>query len=115
MGRYDLARPGGSGRRLALPYVHAHAARALVLEVRRERVALGCAGFGLDGGVVELAPFLFGPAQLLNRRGKVEEVNRHDRGPWTEVGVPYEGVELPPGLDEARTDLAEPPIVFRAW
>lgn len=46
----------------------------------------------------ELAPFLLGPAELLGRRGEVQEVHGNDVGSGPEIGVTYEGIELAAGF-----------------
>jgi hypothetical protein len=56
---------------------------------------------------IELAPLLFGPAQLLHGGGEVEEMDRNDRGPGTEICVADEGIELSSRLDEAGVDLLQ--------
>jgi len=46
----------------------------------------------------ELAPFLLGPAELLGRRGEVQEVHGNDVGSRPQIGVTYEGIELAAGF-----------------
>jgi hypothetical protein len=50
--------------------------------------------------LIELAPLLLGPAELLDRGCEIEEMDRNDRGAGPQVGVPDEGIQLPAGLDE---------------
>jgi hypothetical protein len=70
-------------------------------------------GFGVGGGLlVELAPFLLRPAQLLHGRGEVQEVDGDDVGAWAQVRVPYECVELPPSLDQTFTDAQQSCALF---
>ena len=57
--------------------------------------------------LIELAPFLLGPSELLDRGREVEEVNRNDRGTGPEVGVSDESVQLTAGLDKAGMDPAQ--------
>ena len=54
--------------------------------------------------LVELAPLLLGPAELLDRGCEIEEMDRNDRGAGPQVGVPDEGIQLPAGLDETCVD-----------
>jgi hypothetical protein len=56
---------------------------------------------------VEFAPLLLRPAQLLNRCGKVKEVDGDDRGSGPQVCIPDQSIELPPGLDHPCMDLPE--------
>lgn len=55
--------------------------------------------------LVEFPPLLLGPAELLYGRGEIEEVHGDDVRPGPEIGVPDEGIQLPPGLQEALVDL----------
>src|SRR3712207_8660183 len=57
-------------------------------------------GDGLGHFLVELAPFLFGPAELLDGRREVEEVDGDDRGARPQIGVSDECIQLSPGLDQ---------------
>ena len=56
----------------------------------------------------ELAPLLLGPAQLLDGRGQIEEVDGHDRGPGAEIGISDQSIELPTSLRESGMDLIQP-------
>src|SRR5918992_3237248 len=56
---------------------------------------------------VELPPLLLRPAELLDGRGEVQEVHGNDRGSRAQVSVPYQGVQLAPGLGEAVADSAQ--------
>jgi hypothetical protein len=56
---------------------------------------------------LELAPFLLGPAELLCRRGEVQEMHRDDVCSWSQVGVPYQGIELAAGLGQSSLDGLE--------
>jgi len=57
--------------------------------------------------LIELPPFLFGPAELLNRRGEVQEMDRDDGGPRAEIGVAYQCIQFPAGFNEACVDSAQ--------
>ncbi len=74
-----------------------------------EGVAAGltCCGRGLRHLIVELAPLLLGPSELLRRRREIEEVDRNDRRSGPQIGIPDEGVELASCLGETGVDLAE--------
>ena len=54
---------------------------------------------------VELPPLLLCPAELLYRRGEVQEVDRDDGRPGAEVGISDQGIEFPASLDESLVDL----------
>ena len=59
-------------------------------------------GLDLGGGLlVELPPLLLGPPELLDGGGEVEEVDRDDIGPGSQVGVSDQGIQLAPGLDQS--------------
>ena len=55
----------------------------------------------------ELSPFLLGPAELLHRRGEIQEMDGDDGGSRPQIGVADEGVQLPAGLDQTGVDLLE--------
>lgn len=57
--------------------------------------------------LVELAPLLLRPAQLLHRGREVEEVHRDDRRTGSEVGVADQSVQLTTGLYQAGMDGVE--------
>lgn len=57
--------------------------------------------------LVELSPFLLGPAELLHGGREVEEVNGDDRGPGAQISVPDQGVELPACLDQTGMDRSK--------
>lgn len=61
---------------------------------------------------VEFPPLLLGPPQLLGSGGEIEEVNGHDRCPWTKVRVADQSVELTTSLDQASVDLTQPFVLF---
>ena len=62
---------------------------------------------------IELPPLLLGPAELLHRRGQIQEVDRHDRGPRPEIRVPDQRIQLPAGLENPLVDLGEPFLLLR--
>jgi hypothetical protein len=57
--------------------------------------------------LLELAPLLLGPTQLLDGRCQVQEVNCHDRGARPEISVADKGVELSAGFDDAGMNEAK--------
>lgn len=62
---------------------------------------------------IELPPLLLRPAELLYRRGEIEEVDRDDRSSRTQIRIADECVELPPRLDQAVVNSSEPFGLFR--
>ena len=78
-------------------------------------LGLGLLGFALDIGAVgslgelsiELSPLLLGPAELLDRRSEVQEVDRDDGCTGPQVGVPDQGIQFPASLDESLVDLCK--------
>lgn len=58
--------------------------------------------------LVELAPLLLGPPELLDRGREIEEVDRDDRGTGAQVGVADQCVELPAGLGQTFVNELEP-------
>jgi len=57
--------------------------------------------------LIELPPFLFGPAKLFHCGGEVEEVDRNDRCPWTQVGIPYQCIQFSACLYKAFVNPAQ--------
>ncbi|HYO60636.1 MAG TPA: hypothetical protein VEU29_01905 [Actinomycetota bacterium] len=65
-------------------------------------------GGGFGQLAVELAPFLLGPAELLDGGCQIQEMDRDDGGSGAEVGVADESVELPSRRRQLVVDLPEP-------
>jgi hypothetical protein len=65
--------------------------------------------WGLLGQLpLELAPLFFGPPQFLGGGCEIEEMDRNDRGPGTEIGVSDQSIELTTSLRESGVDLIQP-------
>lgn len=74
-------------------------------------LGLTCLGARLPGHCrgalhlpIELPPLLFGPAELLHRRGEIKEVNGDDRGAGTEIGISDQCIQFPAGFNQASVD-----------
>ena len=82
--------------------------RLFVLGLGLLGIALYIGALGPFGELpIELPPLLLRPAELLYRRGEVQEVDRDDGGARPEIGVPDQGIQFPASLDESLVDLCK--------